>query len=328
MSQLTAFDGLLGQIWQQAISGLRERLREEPLPSLSSARVVSILLKVGLSPREPEIRDCLALLEDWVKQLRVGGNPLDESSTGLLGLWIHLRHRQRKRVDSHLESLFLRSVEHNLRKPKDLSLASSADLLGAVAVGLRDTSPTTELQVRVGECLQALVKNADALALVQLLQSWELIQRKASIAYMDIQRKLEAIAADVSVPIAERAVAYYGQIHIGKVSGMRSLEHEWRLLDCLGMAASSGQGEGASMVKMYVLCLPFLREKMSFDSLFDAWKTYNESSFKRAKAENYWARCLFAVFLAILAWVACRPWFRQLDSGFQASIGTAAATRY
>lgn len=327
MSRFTTFNGLLAQIWQQVITSLRDKLEEELFPNLNSAWIASVLLRVGLSPKEPEIRAYLVLLDNWVERLEVKAKLLDESSTGLLGLWIYLRHQQRKRVNNHLENLFLRSVEHNLEKSKDLSLGTNVDLLSAVAAGLRSTSLPAELQTRMSERLQALVRNANALELVQLLQSWELIQRTGDIPHMDVQHRLEAIAVDENNPVIQRAIAYYGQSRLAGLSGTPSIEYELRFLECLGATASSDLGKkGNSIVRAYTLFLPYLKQKLSYNSLLDSWQRYMDSSFKHAKTENYWARYLFTVCLAILALVTCWPCFRQLDSGFQISIGTAVAT--
>jgi len=80
------------------------------------------------------------------------------------------------------------------------------------------------------------------------------------------------------------------------------------------------------MVKAYVLSLPYLKRRMSYDSLFEAWQRYTDSYFKRAKTENYLARCLFVISIASLISIMYWPWFRQLDSGFQVSIGSAMVT--
>lgn len=326
MSRISTFDSLLAQVWQHAIASLQNYLREEHTPTLISTWVLSVLLKAGLSPGEPEIRDYLAQLDNWVKQLEAKAEVLDESSTGLLGLWIHLRRQRRKRIRNHLENLFLRSVEHNLQKPKDLSLGTSVDLLTAVAAGLGSTSPSDELQAKTSERLQAISRNAGTLELIQLLWSWEQLQRIGDIPRLDLQHRFESIAAEENTPIVERAMAYYGQLRIGEMFDIPNLEHEIRFLDCLGLAANSSQNSNGSVVKAYVLSLPYLKQKMSHNSLFDSWRRYTDSSFKRAKIENYWARYLFVVCLAALASVACWPWFRQLDIGFQVSVGTAVAT--
>lgn len=325
MSRPYTFDSLLTQVWQRAISSLRNNLREERLPTLISTWVVSVLLKAKLSPKEPEIRDYLALLDNWVEQLEAKAEVLDESSTGLLGLWIYLRRQRRKRIKNHLENLFLRSVEHNLQKPKDLSLSTSVDLLTAVAAGLGDTSPSAELQPRMSKRLQALMQNADALELVQLLQSWELIQRAGDIPHMDMQHRLESIAAKEDSRIVERAMAYYGLMRLAELFDAPSIEYEMRFLDCLG-TASSNQDESDSMIKAYVLSLPYLKRKMSYDSLFDTWQKYTDSAFKRAKTGYYWTRYLFVVSLAALASIVFWPWFQQLAPGFQVSIGMEAGT--
>ena len=326
MSQLSTFDGLLAQAWQHAISSLRNSLREGHAPTLISTWVVSVLLKAKLSPKEPEIRDYLTQLDNWVEQLEAKAEVLDESSTGLLGLWIYLRRQRRKRIKDHLENLFLRSVEQNLQKPKTLSLGTSVDLLTAVAAGLGSISRSAELRAKTSKRLQALSRNADALELVQLLQSWELIQRTGDIPRLDMQHSLELIAAEENSPIVERAMAYYGQLRMAELFDTPSIEYEMRFLDCLGLAVSSNQDGSSSIVEAYVLSLPYLKQRMSYDSLFNAWQRYADSAFKRARTENYWARYLSVVCLAGLGSIAYWPWFRQLDIGFQVSIGVAVVT--
>jgi len=326
MSQFTAFDSLLAQAWQQTASSLRNNLREETLPALSPAWVVSVLLKVRFSAKEPEIRDYLTLLDNWVGQLEVKTEVLDESSTGLLGLWIYIRRQRRKRINNHLEGLFLRSVEHNLQKPKDLSLGTSVDLLAAAAAGLKSTSSPAELRTRTSERLQALVQNADALELVQLIQSWELIQQTEDIPQMDIQHKLEAIATDENVPVIERAMAYYGQLRLADLFGNPNIEHELRFLDCLGIAVSSNLDKSGTMVKAYAFFLPYLKRKLSYRSLLDTWQRYADSSFKRAKTENYWSRYLLAVLTGLGLIVFSWPWLRQLDIEIQVLIGGEVLT--
>jgi len=323
MSRISAADSLLAQLWQSAISSLRSNLGEEHLPTLISTWSASALLGADLSPNEPEIRDYLTLLDNWIEQLDAKVKVLDESSTGLLGLWIYLRRHRRKRVSDCLESLFLRSLEHNFQKPKELTLGTSVDLLAAAAAGLGSISSSAELRARTSEHLQALVQNADALEVVQLLQSWELIQRTGDIPHMDVQHRLESIAAENDRSVIERAMAYYGQFRLAELFGTPKIEYELRFLNCLGVAASPNRGESISMVKPYVLSLPYLRERMSFKSLYDAWQRYTDSSYKRAKAECYWARYLFIVCLVAAALVTYLPWLRQLDVGFIVSISAA-----
>jgi len=326
MSWISAFDGLLAQVWQHAISSLRNNLGEEHAPTLLSTWVVGALLKAGLSLKEPEIRDYLTQLDNWVEQLEAKAEVLDESSTGLLGLWLYLRRQRRKHIKDHQKNLFLRSFEHNLQKPKSLSLGTSVDLLAAVAAGLESVSGSAQLRSKTSERLQTLSRNASALELAQLLQSWELIKHIDDIPRMDVQHRLESIAANENSTIVERAMAYYGQLRMAEFFDTPDIEHEMRFLDCLGLAAGSNQDESGSMVKAYVLSLPYLKQKVSYDSLFDAWQRYADSAFKRAKTENYWARYLCVVCLAGLASIVYWPWFRQLDIGFQVSIGVAVVT--
>lgn len=323
MRRLSTYDELLTRVWQHVIATLRRSLKQEHGLTLVSTWVVSALLSSGLSARDLEIRDYLARLDDWVEQLDAEAEVLVESPTGLLGLWIHLRRQRRKHVEDHLEDLFLRSVEHNLGKGKSLSLSSNVDLLAAVSAGLGSIPEATQLREKASECLRVLSQSANGLESVQLLQSWELIQRTDDIPHMDIKHRLESIAANEDSPTTERAVAYYGQMRLAGFAKVSSIVYEMRLLDCLGLVASSSQDESGSVIKLYALSLPYLEKTLSYDSLSDAWQRHSDSRFKRAKAENYWARYLFIVLLLSLILVVCWPWLQQL--GVKALIGGGGA---
>lgn len=325
MKSASVLDALLAQTWQHAIANLRHYLKKEHLLALTSTWVVSALLRAGISRREPEIRDYLVLLDNWARQLETDVM-LTESSSALLSLWIYLRRQRRTRVADHLKSLFLRSVEHNLQKPKDLSLCTNVDLLTAVAAGLEGTSPPASLREGISQCLQTLSQNADAQELVQLLQAWEFIQRIDDIPQLDINHKLESIVAEEDNPIIERTMAYYGQFRLASLFSIPNVEYEIQFLRCLGTAASSSQGMGDSSIKAYVSCLPYLTERMSYNSLSNAWQGYMDSSFKRAKTENHLTR-YFLVWIGFgVACIFFLPWFQRLDVGYQISIATAAST--
>lgn len=327
MNQTTAYDALLAQTWRSALSTLLSSVRaEEDRLTLPATWAVSALLEAELSSRESPIRDYLVSLDNWAKELETIDGLLEESSTGLLGLWLYLRHQQRKRVKGRLEKLFLRSVEHNLQRRKDLSLGRNVKLLNAVAAGLGYISKAEELRVEVSECLQELSQNTNALEMVQMLRSWELLQRTDDIPRLGVQHRFESIASDENNAPVERAMAYYGQLRMAELFDKPRIEYEMRLLDCLGLAGDSNQHGSGPMVKAYVLSLPYLKRRMSYDSLFEAWQRYTDSSFKRAKTENYLARCLFVISIASLISIMYWPWFRQLDSGFQVSIGSAMVT--
>lgn len=327
MNQTTAYDALLAQTWQSALSTLLSSVRaEEDRLTLPATWAVSALLKSGFSSRESLIRDYLVRLDNWAEELEMIDGLLDESSTGLLGRWLHLCHQRRKRVKGRLNKLFLRSVEHNLQKPKTLSLGTNVDLLAAVAAGLGSTSSPAKLRATTSERLQALSCNASASELVQMLQSWELIQRTDDIPRLDVQHKLESIARNENSTIVERAMAHYGQLRMAELFDTTNIEHEMNFLDCLGLMADSTQDRGSTVTRAYALSLPYLRRQMSYSSLFDSWRKYADSSFKRAKTENYWGRYLFIICLASLVSVIYWPWVRQIDVGFQVSLGVAVAT--
>lgn len=327
MSQTTPYDVLLAQIWKEAISTLlgTVRVKEDRL-TLPATWAASALLEAGLSSRESPIRDYLVRLDNWTEKLETTDGLLEESSTGLLGLWLYLQHQQRKRIKGRLEKLFLRSVEHNLQKRKDLSLGRNVKLLNAVAAGLGCISTSEELRAEVSKYLQEISQNTNALETVQILRSWELLQRTDDIPRLDVQHRLESIAANENSTIVERAMSYYGQLRIAELFDAPSVEYEMRFLDCLGLAASSNQDESVSMVRAYVLSLPYLEERVSYDSLFNAWQRYTSSSFKRAKTENYLTRYLFTLCIVALAAIIYWPWFQQLDVGSRVRIGSAVIT--
>jgi hypothetical protein len=325
MSQTTPYDVLLAQVWKEAISILLGTVRvEEDRLTLPATWTASTLLEAGLSSRESPIQDYLVRLDNWAEKLETADGLLEESSTGLLGLWLYLQRQQRKRVKGRLKKLFLRSVEHNLQKRKDLSLGRSVKLLNAVAAGLGCISKSEELRIEVSKCLQELSQNTNALETVQILRSWELLQRTDDIPRLDVQHRFESIATDESNPTVERAMAYYGQIRMAELFDKPSIEYEMRFLGCLAVVASSDQAESGSKIKAYVLSLPYLRLKTSYDSLFDAWQGYVDARLKRAKTENYLSRYLGLLIIAgfgaySIAW----SWFLHLDLAKQIPLAIA-----
>ena len=176
------------------------------------------------------------------------------------------------------------------------------------------------------ERLQVLSRNANASELVQMLQSWELIRRTDDIPRLDVQHRLGSIAKNKNSIIVERAMAHYGQLRLAELFDTSNIEYEINFLDCLALMAGSTQDRDSMTIRAYVLSLPYLRRQMSCGSLFESWRKYADASFKRAKAENYWGRYLFIVCLAGLISVIYWPWVRQLDVGFQVSLGAAVAT--
>jgi len=325
MNQTTAYDALLAQTWQSALSTLSSSVRvEEDRLTLPATWAVSALLEAGFSSRGSPIRDYLVRLDNWAEELEMIDGLLDESSTGLLGLWLHLCHQQRKRVKGRLKKLFLRSVEHNLQKSKDLSLGTNIELLNAVAVGLGRASKSVRLRVAISERLQVLSRNANALEMVHMLRSWELMRRMHDIPHLDVQHRFESIATDESNPIVERAMAYYGQMRMAELFDKPSIEYEMRFLGCLAVVASSDQAESGFKIKAYVLSLPYLRLKTSYDSVFDAWQRYVHTRLKRAQTENYLSRYLGLLIIAGFgAYSVAWSWFLHLDLAKQIPLAIA-----
>jgi hypothetical protein len=328
MSQTTPYDVLLAQIWKEAISTLLSTIRvEEDRLTLPATWAASALLEAGLSSRESPIRDYLVGLDNWIKKLETTDELLEESSTGLLGLWLYLQHQQRKRVKGQLENLFLRSVEHNLQKRKDLSLGRNVKLLNAVAAGLGCISKSQELRAEVSKCLQELTQNTNALETVQILRSWELLQRTDDIPRLDVQHRFESIATDESNPIVERAMAYYGQLRMVELFDKPSIEYEMRFLGCLAVVASSDQTGSGSKIEAYVLSLPYLRLKTSYGSLFDAWQRYVDARLRHAQAENYLFRYLGLLIIAGFgAYSVAWSWFLHLDLAKQVPLAIAVVS--
>jgi hypothetical protein len=328
MSQTTPYDVLLAQIWKEAISTLLSTIRvEEDRLTLPATWAASALLEAGLSSRESPIRDYLVRLNNWTKKLETTDGLLGESSTGLLGLWLYLQHQQRKRIKGQLENLFLRSVEHNLQKRKDLSLGRNVKLLNAVAAGLGCISKSQELRAEVSKCLQELTQNTNALETVQILRSWELLQRTDDIPRLDVQHRFESIATDESNPIVERAMAYYGQLRMVELFDKPSIEYEMRFLGCLAVVASSDQTGSGSKIEAYVLSLPYLRLKTSYGSLFDAWQRYVDARLRHAQAENYLFRYLGLLIIAGFgAYSVAWSWFLHLDLAKQVPLAIAVVS--
>lgn len=327
MRQPTVLDALLPQIWQSALSTLLNYVRGgEDRLTPTATWAVSALLDAGIPSTESPVRDYLVRLDRWAEQSATNGATLEESSTGLLGLWLYLQHLRRQSPKYVLNDLFLRSVEHNLQKRKALSLSSNRELLNAVAAGLGCSSKSTTLRQEVSNCLKTLSQNSGALEIVQMLRSWELIEKTGDIPRLALQHRLESIAADEDSSVIERAMAYFGQLRMAELFDTPEVRYEMRFLNSLGIAASSNQGGNSPMVMAYVLSLPYLKERISYDSLFDAWQRYVSSSFRRSKIENYLLRDLLVI--SIIAWIVInnRAWFSQLDSGFQVSIISAVVT--
>ena len=327
MNRVTPFDVLLVHIWETALSSLKTRLRTEEAPTLLSAWMLEALLSVGFSSGEPEIRDPLAQLDHWVEQIGSESGVLDESSTGLLGLWLYLCRKRQKRIGRNWEDIFLRSVEHNLQKQKLLSMSKSVGLLNAVSAGLSciPSQRSSHLRLTVSRHLQSLSQDANALELAQMIQSWELLQRTDDIPRLEIQHRLESIVEGESETIArEKVLAQYALMRLAEVFGEAKLAQEMRLVESLQLIAATQETQANSAARMNAFLLPWLKQKMSSESLFDSWTRYTDSAFKRAKVENYIVRYL-AVLGSLTFGLYLLFWskFTQLQISDQLSIVSA-----